>query len=288
MPPAARVTDIHICSNPAPKPHGGGPINPSGSPLVISNGLAQARATDPCTCTPPAPLDFIVTGAGQVLVDGLPAARMTDKTMHPPPGMIAVGSPNILIGGPTVGVTLGGGTAATQACQDAASGRPSGSTQQTWNNCGTESCRQIINQAKGTNLTEANVLDRAIARDQAEETPDPHKTGGTSASDRQAILADHGIASQLQDASMDNITQAVAEKKGVISGHTAATFFNNQQRGTHAVLVTGMQYDANGNLVNVIVNDTGLGVCGRAVPLAQYQNSLVPGKPINVTDNPIF
>jgi hypothetical protein len=233
-------------------------------------------------------MNFIVTGASQVLVDGLHAARMTDKTMHPPPGMIAMGSPDILIGGPTVGVTLGGGAAADQACQDAATGRPSGKTQQTWKNCGTESCRQIINRAKGTTLSEANVLDRAIAREQAEETPDPHDTGGTSAKDRQAILADHGITSQLQDASMDNITQAVAEKKGVISGHWAAAFFNNQQKGTHAVLVTGMKYDANGNLVSVIVNDTGLGVCGRAVPLAQYKNSLVPGKPINVTDDPIF
>src|SRR5271155_453555 len=106
MPPAARASDVTLCTAPTPQPHVGGPILPPCSTTVISDGLPQARGTDKGACALPAPVNFIVTGAGQVLVDGLPAARMTDKTMHPPPGMILMGSPDILIGGPTVGVTL--------------------------------------------------------------------------------------------------------------------------------------------------------------------------------------
>src|SRR5438105_3347424 len=91
MPPAARVSDTHTCTmiDPGPKPHMvgpvGGPIKPPCSTTVETDHLGQARATDQLQCLTPPP-NFIVTGSTSVDVDGLMAARQTDKTMHPPPG----------------------------------------------------------------------------------------------------------------------------------------------------------------------------------------------------------
>jgi hypothetical protein len=48
------------------------------------------------------PPDVIAMGAATVLVQGLPAARQTDQTAHG--GMIALGLPTVLIGGPAFAV----------------------------------------------------------------------------------------------------------------------------------------------------------------------------------------
>ena len=65
MPPAARITDMHICPMVTGiVPHVGGPILPPGAPTV--------------------------------LIDFLPAARMMDPTVHG--GMIMMGSPTCIIG----------------------------------------------------------------------------------------------------------------------------------------------------------------------------------------------
>ena len=65
MPPAARITDMHICPMVTGiVPHVGGPILPPGVPTV--------------------------------LIDMLPAARMMDPTVHG--GMIMMGSPTCIIG----------------------------------------------------------------------------------------------------------------------------------------------------------------------------------------------
>jgi uncharacterized Zn-binding protein involved in type VI secretion len=288
MPPAARVTDIHLCTDPTPKPHVGGPINPPCAAQVLVNGLAQARTTDQCTCTPPAPPNFIVTGSRWVWVEGQLAARMTDKTMHPPPGMILMGSPDVLIGGPTAGAILGGRASGNAACLAAVSGRTSGSQQQTYENCGVESSRLIINKATGSNISEDQLLDQSMANGDASNKRNRADSGGTTPSDRQNILANNGVPSSLQDQSMDNIMQAVAEKKGVITSHDAGTLWGTSDTGGHAINVIGVQYDENGNPINVITNDTGAGVCNNVVPINQYQGSLRSGVKMNVTNNPIY
>jgi uncharacterized Zn-binding protein involved in type VI secretion len=288
MPPAARVTDFHLCTTPTPKPHVGGPINPPGSPQVVANGLALARATDQCTCTPPAPPNFIVTGARWVWVDGMLAARMTDKTMHPPPGMIVMGSPDVLIGGPTAGAILGGPKAGTAACEAAKDGRAGHSDGQNYQNCGVESSRLLINQATGANISEDQLLDQSIDNGDASSARNRADAGGTSPSQRQQILANNGVPSSLQANTMDNIMQAVAEKKGVITSHDVTLLWNNGQSGGHAIGVIGMVYDADGNPISVITNDTGLGICHREVPIADFKGSLRSGRDINVTDNPIY
>lgn len=97
MPPAARVSDMHVCPmvNPGPAPHVGGPILPPGSPTVLIEGLPAARVGDMATCS--GPPDTIVAGSSTVLIGGMPAARLGDSTAHG--GTIVAGSGTVMIGG---------------------------------------------------------------------------------------------------------------------------------------------------------------------------------------------
>ncbi|MEZ5401836.1 MAG: PAAR domain-containing protein [Bryobacteraceae bacterium] len=285
MPKAARVADNHVCpASTGPVPHGGGPIMPPCSLNVRTNNLPQARGTDKAMCV--GPPDFIVTGSGSVRVNSLPAARMSDKCMHG--GSIAAGSLNVNIGGPTVGVTLGNPAAATAACNGLAGGRTSGSVGQSYNNCGVESSRLIINQTGG-GRSEDGLLDESIREGDAGSDKGARRGwGGTSPGDREDILERNGVPTTNRDASLANIQQAVAERRGVITSHEVAWLWANGQSGGHAINVIGVQYDQFGNAVNYITADTGLGNCNRSVPAWQFGLSLRPGRDMNVTDSPIW
>lgn len=109
MPPAARVTDMHVCPmvtpGTPPVPHVGGPIIPPCSPNVITGFMPQARVTDMCICV--GPPDTIVKGSPTVLVNGLMAARIGDPTVHG--GTITTGFPTVIIGEAGSGGSPGGG-----------------------------------------------------------------------------------------------------------------------------------------------------------------------------------
>ena len=95
MPPAARVTDMHVCPMVTGiVPHVGGPILPPCCPTVLIGSLPAARITDLATCV--GPPDMIALGSFTVLIGGLPAARMLDMTAHG--GVIVLGWPTVLIG----------------------------------------------------------------------------------------------------------------------------------------------------------------------------------------------
>jgi uncharacterized Zn-binding protein involved in type VI secretion len=91
--PAARVTDLHAC------PRSGGPILPPCSPNVLIEGLPAARVSD--LAGDPVPPDMIVQGCNTVLINGLPAARVTDKTVSG--GVIVKGALTVWIGMPAPG-----------------------------------------------------------------------------------------------------------------------------------------------------------------------------------------
>ena len=96
MPPAARLTDMHVCPMVTGiVPHVGGPILPPGGVTVLIGGLPAARVGDMCVCT--GPPDSIVLGSTTVFIGGMPAARMGDVTAHG--GSIVIGCPTVLIGG---------------------------------------------------------------------------------------------------------------------------------------------------------------------------------------------
>ena len=94
MPPAARISDMHVCPMfTGPVPHVGGPILPPGAVTVLIGGLPAARVTDMCVCV--GPPDVIALGSMTVLIGGLPAARMGDLTAHG--GTIVLGCPTVMI-----------------------------------------------------------------------------------------------------------------------------------------------------------------------------------------------
>lgn len=96
MPPAARVTDTHICPMvTVVVPHVGGPILPPCALTVLIGGLPAARVADMATCT--GPPDTIMMGSSTVLIGGMPAARLADTTVHG--GTIVTGCFTVLIGG---------------------------------------------------------------------------------------------------------------------------------------------------------------------------------------------
>lgn len=94
MPPAARISDMHVCPMvTGVVPHVGGPII-QGQVTVLTGFLPQARMSDKCVCV--GPPDMIAKGSPTVLVGGMMAARMGDITMHG--GTILFGLPTVLIG----------------------------------------------------------------------------------------------------------------------------------------------------------------------------------------------
>jgi uncharacterized Zn-binding protein involved in type VI secretion len=96
MPPAARISDMHVCPMvTALVPHVGGPIMPPGEPTVLIGGMPAARLGDMVTCT--GPPDTIIKGSATVLIGGKPAARLGDSTAHG--GSIILGCFTVMIGG---------------------------------------------------------------------------------------------------------------------------------------------------------------------------------------------
>ncbi|MGL4554207.1 MAG: PAAR domain-containing protein [Gemmataceae bacterium] len=96
MPPAARVSDMHVCPMvTGVVPHVGGPILPPGCPTVLIGGLPAARVGDMLTCV--GPPDVIAKGSMTVTIGMMPAARLGDLTAHG--GTIVVGLPTVMIGG---------------------------------------------------------------------------------------------------------------------------------------------------------------------------------------------
>ncbi|MFC5525014.1 PAAR domain-containing protein [Rhodanobacter ginsengisoli] len=94
MPPAARITDMHVCPMVTGiVPHVGGPILPPGAVKVLIGGLPAARVSDMAVCV--GPPDVIAMGSVKVLIGGLPAARMGDSTAHG--GTIVLGCPTVII-----------------------------------------------------------------------------------------------------------------------------------------------------------------------------------------------
>lgn len=95
MPPAARLGDLTV--------HGG--VIVQGCPSVLINGRLAARLSDQHVCPAfqglqPHVGGPICQGSATVSIGGLPAARVTDLAIcMGPSDRIALGSPDVLIGG---------------------------------------------------------------------------------------------------------------------------------------------------------------------------------------------
>lgn len=287
MLPAARDFDRSLCPR-----HGKGQ-----SAAVQTSVVANVRrlVTVKCSCVCMGPPDYVVTGSGTVLVTNHPAARATDKTMHG--GVVAVGSGNVLIGGPRVGATLGAPGRAQRCCEDLSAGRRNGTAKQSYNNCGLECARLLIRGKKGSAPGERQLLEEAEAKGDADgwaydpKTKEWDEPGATNADGRENVLDRQGIESEQVEQSPEAIAQAVAEGKGVISSHDAGVLWGDEDHigGAHAIVVTGVEYDADGSPIRFITVDSGFGSCRRAVDAKQFADSLRrPPSKANVTKEPLW
>ncbi len=96
-PPAARLTDMHVCPMvTGVVPHVGGPILPPCAITVLISGLPAARVGDMLTCV--GPPDVIALGSFTVLTVSQPQARLGDLTAHGG-AIVAPCAPTVLVGG---------------------------------------------------------------------------------------------------------------------------------------------------------------------------------------------
>lgn len=168
--------------------------------------------------------------------------------------------------------------------------------QQSYQNCGIQSSRQIIEQAQHMCLkdTEREFLEKAIAScGAAVGVPHPDESGGTSAEKRRCIMGQFGVESTVQKATVENVDAALRQGKGVIISADVNVLWKDQQgiapqSGRHAVVLTHGGYDADGNLLGVYVNDTGIDK-RYYLTTDELSDVLDSGsKAINVTDKPIW
>ena len=95
MPPAARLTDMHVCPMvTGVVPHVGGPISGPCVPTVLVGNLPAAVVGDMCVCV--GPPDTIAMGSTTVMIGNKPAARIGDSTAHG--GSIVAVFPTVIIG----------------------------------------------------------------------------------------------------------------------------------------------------------------------------------------------
>ena len=167
--------------------------------------------------------------------------------------------------------------------------------QQSYQNCGLQSSRQLIEQAKGQRLakSELEFLEDAIETCGAnKEEPHPAESGGSNAAQRKCVMAQYGVASSVQDASVEAVEKALREGKGVVMSGDMEVLWANlglpEQSGRHAVVLTHADFDENGELVAVYVNDTGV---NQRYQLSrdELEDALDSGSgQLNVTDEPIW
>ena len=301
--PAARVGDLHTCPMfDGPKPHAGGNISPPGAPAVLIGGSPAARVGDLAVCMSPAP-NPIAKGAFPVPIANMPAARMTDMTAHG--GVITLGCPNVLIGlagttgNPYVGKIVCGNMAAGRQpppnTQDPSGNQiPPNTPGQSYNNCGIESSRQIIN-AKGGNVSQEALMNQAISQGNASQAAigsaqsggvvttaqnQAYYSGGTTSTQQVGILGSQGIsASRLPPPTgagvqISQYELPLSQGRGIIANGDVQGLPGWNQSGAHAVTVTGLEYDDAGNVTHVIYNDTGLGACKKRVTKKEFENFL--------------
>lgn len=254
---------------------------------VNVNGRPAAKALDASGCAG----KLVVTGSGTVTINSRPAARAGDLTTD---GAIFGGSGNVVIGGPRTGVTAGNFEAQKVACQNAAKTRTSGGTDQSYGNCGLESWRNVINKQRAAQglpaVTEDELLHKAVAMGLAGDDPvnRPWAYGATSADGRTEILQAYGIELETAPQSVESIRQAVESGRAVSMSLTPyhwGAYVNSDW--LHEVAVTGIEYNASGEVAAFIVNDTGLGTCAARIPIADVQKGMAD-LPMTVSKQPVW
>jgi uncharacterized Zn-binding protein involved in type VI secretion len=251
--------------------HGPGALSGPGLPTVTFNSLIAMRATDIAACA--GPPNFIVTGSQTVTIGGRPVARMTDKTLHG--GMVSAGSGNVFVGGPTVGATLGDPARAAQFFPGQQANKDT---------CALMTTQGIVHQATGTQHTEPQMQAIGIASGAY--------TVCNGTTNESAVMNQAGIpATTVGSPTLQDMAQALGEGRAVIVGLDARHIWNQPSPSPlgHAIRVTGVEFDANGQPTAVFINDTGSGMSNQRVPAADFNNALsgFGGGRMTTSNNPV-
>ena len=127
----------------------------------------------------------------------------------------------------------------------------------------------------------------------------PQAGGGTTAENRQALLAEFGVASEVvRNPTKEQLAETLKENKGVIANVNAGTLWNDPKyRGDgHAVVITEGDFNEKGELTHVYINDTGNNQQGRRLSADDMMKAMQARKDkrgnssyqINVTKSPIW
>lgn len=281
--PAIRNTDVHACAN-----HGAEKIS-AVAPLDITvNGEAALHVGHGFTCG--GQPTQVATGSTTVRFHGEFAARAFDDSGHG--GKLLIGSGNVVIGGPKGMGTVGAGKT---MCEKAAEGRQSGNKKQSYGNCVLESVRQILLRA-GHNVSEDELVQYAISH-QPPLCYDPaiFQRGAANGDMGMQLLSDFGVQAERLPPndlppSLATVQQALAEGRGVVAFVDGPLWFPGVQAGNHAIVVTGVELDDDGNVTAVFVNDSGANSdqCGQRVPVDRFRNAMTANaRPLLVTKGPL-
>jgi hypothetical protein len=174
---------------------------------------------------------------------------------------------------------------------------------QQYGNCGVQACQQIIRQKTGNNFSEKELLKFALDNGFALKSSNPAWHGETNALSRQALLLAQGVASTVIEApTQEQLAKALREKKGVIAGLNADVLWGKEppEAGGHAVLITHGEFDEQGALTHVFINDTGASNpdfrVSRRLPSADVMKAFAAHtnsddenvSSLNITDEPIW
>jgi hypothetical protein len=130
-------------------------------------------------------------------------------------------------------------------------------------------------------------------------------SGGSNDAQITRILNNNGVPSSIvaptsSGPQLSQYETALSQGRGVIAaGDVQGLPGWGTQTGDHGVVVTGYEYDDDGNVTHVIYNDTGIGKCNQRATAAQFQsfldigayNAIAHGFSPNggvVTNNPIW
>lgn len=132
--------------------------------------------------------------------------------------------------------------------------------------CGIVSCVNVLRLAGRLNTTEEEALQCAIDNFLCEvEIDSPDYRGGTGAEERRKLLKLFGVESDLVDSSIEAIAEHVSAGKGVIISVEVGELWRRPYcRGYHAVTVTSVQKNQNGEIEGFYICDSGSGRNDRA------------------------
>jgi uncharacterized Zn-binding protein involved in type VI secretion len=223
---------------------------------------------------PPHGPGVVIDGSPTVMIENSPACRLGDTIIEAigPPNKITMGCPTVIIG--STGTIGNPGRAATFF--------PGAQSQK--DSCALMSTQGIVQQSTGTSFSEPQMQTIGIAS--------LAYTVCNGTTNEASIMTAAGVPATLrQNPSLQDIAAAVSQGRAVIVGLDARPVWGvaSPQPIGHAIRVTGVDYDVNGNIAALHINDTGTGRANQTVPAATFQNALTGfgGGRMATSNNPV-